>query len=153
VSDDARAVERVTRTLYTAIETADLDLMAAVWLDSDEVVCVHPGWPVLRGRSAVMRSWAVVMAGAPYVQFFLTDLQTSVQGDTAVVTCAESLLTGAEGTTDSFVGARAVSTKVLRRTPGGWRVALHHSSPVLSRDEADDDEERDGGARDGEDAG
>ncbi|RKS75278.1 ketosteroid isomerase-like protein [Motilibacter peucedani] len=142
MADDARLVERVTRSLYTAIETADLDLMGAVWLESDDVVCVHPGWPAVRGRGQVLRSWAVVMAGTPYVQFFLTDLDVQVAGDTAVVTCSESLLTGAEGAAEGFVGAQAVSTKVLRRTPGGWRVALHHSSPVMGTpsDEADDDE-------------
>ena len=137
-SDDAHAVERVTRSLYTAIETADLDLMSALWLDSDDILCVHPGWPALRGRSAVLRSWAVVMAGEPYVQFFLTDLETRISGDTAVVTCGESVLTGAPEPTQAFVGARAVSTKVLRRTADGWRVSLHHSSPVLSPVAADD---------------
>jgi ketosteroid isomerase-like protein len=92
-----------------------------------------------------MRSWAVVMAGATYVQFFLTDLQASIDGDMAVVTCGESMLTAAEeGAADSFVGARAVSTKVLKRTPGGWRVTLHHSSPVLSPS---------GGSGDADDAG
>ena len=128
---DSRAVEQAVRSLYTAVESGDLDLMGAVWHDSDEVVCVHPGWPALRGRSAVLRSWAVVMAGTPYIQFFLTDLVVRVQGDTAVVTCAESLLTGAAEGAEGFVGAQAVSTKVLLRTPGGWRVTLHHSSPVL----------------------
>ncbi|RZS79432.1 ketosteroid isomerase-like protein [Motilibacter rhizosphaerae] len=142
-AEDRRAVERVTRSLYTAIETADLDLMQAVWLDSDDIVCVHPGWPALRGRGQVMRSWAVVMGGAPYVQFFLTDLETRIEGDTAVVTCGESMLTGAEGSEDGFVGARAVSTKVLTRTPGGWRVVVHHSSPVLGTSEDDDDDHMD----------
>jgi ketosteroid isomerase-like protein len=152
MAEDARLVERVTRSLYTAIETADLDLMGAVWLESDDVVCVHPGWPAVRGRGPVLRSWAVVMAGTPYVQFFLTDLEVQVQGDTAVVTCAESLLTGAEGATEGFVGAQAVSTKVLRRTPGGWRVALHHSSPVMGTpsgepgDTEEDGEDDDAGA-------
>ena len=142
-TDDATTVERVTRSLYTAIETADLDLMGAIWLDGDDVVCVHPGWPAVRGRSAVMRSWAVVMAGTPYVQFFLTDLAVRVDGDTAVMTCAESLLTGADGGSEGFVGAQAVSTKVLRRTPGGWRIALHHSSPVMGTPSEDSESEED----------
>lgn len=139
MSEDVRQVERVTRSLYAAVETADLDLMGAVWLESDDVMCVHPGWPAVRGRSAVLRSWALVMAGSPYVQFFLTDLAVGVEGDTAVVTCAESLLTGAEGVEDGFVGAQAVSTKVLRRTPGGWRISLHHSSPVMGTPAGDGD--------------
>src|SRR3954451_8172659 len=117
--------------------------MGALWLDgpaADDLVCIHPGWPAVRGRSSVMRSWAVVMAGASYVQFFLTDLEVRVLGDTAVVTCAESMLTGDEEG-EGFVGAQAVSTKVLRRTPGGWRIQVHHSSPILAGSEDEDDEE------------
>ncbi|NHC15555.1 nuclear transport factor 2 family protein [Motilibacter deserti] len=141
---DARSVERAVRSLYTAVEHGDLDLMGALWLDGtagDETVCIHPGWPAVRGRSSVLRSWAVVMAGTPYVQFFLTDLEVTVNGDTAVVTCAESMLTG-DDEGDGFVGAQAVSTKVLRRTPGGWRIQVHHSSPILAS--SDDDEEDEG---------
>ena len=144
---DERAVERAVRSLYTAVEHGDLDLMGALWLDGDaggDTVCIHPGWPVVRGRSSVLRSWAVVMAGTPYVQFFLTDLEVRVHGDTAVVTCAESMLTG-DDEGEGFVGAQAVSTKVLRRTPGGWRLQVHHSSPILaSADEDDEDEDERG---------
>lgn len=150
-SDDALAVERRVRSLYTAIETGDLDLMGAVWADSDDVVCIHPGWPVVRGRSAMLRSWAVVMAGTPYVQFFLTDLVVDAKGDTAVVTCAESLLTGAEGSAEGFMGARAVSTKVLVRTSTGWRVTLHHSSPVMAGPGAGEPSASEGSAGEPED--
>jgi ketosteroid isomerase-like protein len=143
VSEDARAAERVARSLRTAVETADLDLMGALWLEDDEVVCVHPGWPALHGRSPVMRSWAVVMAGAAYVQFFLTDISVSVDGDTAVVSCGESVLTGGEDVAEGFVSARAVATTVLRRTPAGWRVRLHHASPVI-RPQQEDGERGDG---------
>ena len=56
--------------------------MEAVWDadDADAVVCVHPGWPMLRGRAAVLRSWSAVMANTDYIQFFITDLQVSVTG-------------------------------------------------------------------------
>ena len=69
----------------------------AVWLDgphADEVVCVHPGWPPLRGRATVLRSWSMIMANTPYIQFVLTDVDVNVAGDVAVVTCAENILTG-----------------------------------------------------------
>ena len=60
--DDATAVNAA---LYEAFETADVDRMERVWDDvaPDALVCVHPGWPMLRGREQVLRSWAAVMAG------------------------------------------------------------------------------------------
>ena len=38
-------------------------------------VCVHPGWPPVPRPGQVLRSWALVMAGTPYIQFFLTDVR------------------------------------------------------------------------------
>ena len=33
-----------------------------------------------------------------------------------------------------LAGGRAVATNVFRRTPEGWRLWLHHASPVLTRE-------------------
>ena len=98
-------------------------------MDPDQLVCVHPGWPMLRGRAAVLRSWSAVMAGTDYIQFFLTDVQVAVHGDTAVVTCTENVLTSA----DVGDNATVVATNVFVRRPDGWRLQVHHGSPVLGR--------------------
>lgn len=130
---DQRAVEAANLAMYQAFEAADVDRMAAVWddVDPDTVVCVHPGWPMLRGRDHVLRSWSAVMAGTDYIQFFLTDVSISVLGDTAVVTCTENVLTEV---TESGSGAGAVvATNVLVRRADGWRVQVHHGSPVLGQ--------------------
>jgi uncharacterized protein (TIGR02246 family) len=126
-------VEAVNLTMYEAFESADVDRMADVWddADPDAVVCVHPGWPMLRGRAHVLRSWSAVMAGTDYIQFFLTDVRISVLGDTAVVTCTENVLTEVSESAQS--GASVVATNVLVRRPDGWRVQVHHGSPVLGQ--------------------
>ncbi|MGA9748291.1 MAG: nuclear transport factor 2 family protein [Nocardioides sp.] len=132
-ADDRAAVERVNATFYEAFENADLDLMRDLWFDHDEALCVHPGALPVRGTPAISRSWALIMANTPYIQFFLTDVEVSVVADVASVTCTENVLTaddraGPEG----FGGARAVATNVFLRTEGGWRLWIHHASPVLS---------------------
>ena len=130
---DTAAVEAANTAMYEAFESADVDRMARVWddVDPDAVVCVHPGWPMLRGRDHVLRSWSAVMAGTDYIQFFLTDVRISVLGDTAVVTCTENVLTEV---TESGQGAgTVVATNVLVRRHDGWRVQVHHGSPVLGR--------------------
>ena len=131
MSGDRAAVEAANTAMYEAFETADVDRMARAWDDvaPAALVCVHPGWPMLRGRDAVLRSWSAVMAGTDYIQFFLTDVQVSVTGDTAVVTCTENVLT--EVTEKGSSNASVVATNVLVRRPGGWRVQVHHGSPVL----------------------
>lgn len=130
-ANDAAVVARANTMLYTAFETGDVDLMAAVW-DAErpaEVVCVHPGWPMLRGRDHVLRSWSAVMANTEYIQFFLTDVHVSVQGDAAVVTCTENVLTSA----DVGDSAAVAATNVFVRRAGGWRLQVHHGSPVMGQ--------------------
>ncbi len=149
VSDDVRAVEVANEAFYRSIESADLDLLEAVVLDgaaADAVTSVHPGWPMLRGRGEVMRSFAAVMAGTPYIQFILTDVHVHTVGDVAVLTCSENILTGVERESDGstelgFAGGQVVATNVFRRTPTGWRLWVHHASPVLSTSDDEDDED------------
>jgi ketosteroid isomerase-like protein len=140
-------VEAANTELYDAFEAGDLDRMESLWLDgpdASEVTCVHPGWPPLRGRTAVLRSWAVIMANTPYIQFVLTDVEVAVAGDVAVVSCSENVLTGADEVGEAalgFTSSRVVATNVFRRTAQGWRLWVHHGSPVLSAtDEADEAE-------------
>ncbi len=119
---------------YSAFERADFDAMAELWADDDGVVCVHPAAPAIRGRAAVMRSWVALMADVPYIQFILTDIEASVTDDLATVTCMENVLSAAPDTpVGVFAGGRAVATNVFRHTSSGWRLWVHHASPVLSR--------------------
>ena len=127
------AVERVNAAFYEAFENADLDTMRDLWLDHEESLCVHPGALPVRGTAAISRSWALIMANTPYIKFFLTDVEVSVRGDVASVTCTENVLTADDRAgPDGFGGARAVATNVFVRTPEGWRLWIHHASPVLS---------------------
>lgn len=128
---DVVEVAVANAALYAAFEAADVDAMERIWDDAEPaaLVCVHPGWPMLRGRQGVLRSWSAVMAGTDYVQFFLTDLEIVIDGDTAVVTCTENVLTSV----DVGEGSATVTTNVFRRRPAGWRLQVHHGSPVLGR--------------------
>ncbi|MEO6204370.1 MAG: nuclear transport factor 2 family protein [Mycobacteriales bacterium] len=132
-------VEAANTALYEALERADVDRMAAVWdeVAPDDVVCVHPGWPMLRGRGQVLRSFSAIMANTPYIQFFLTDVRVAVTGDVAVVTCTENILTSV---TEADGSSQVVATNVFVRRGQDWRLLVHHGSPVLGTlEEVDDD--------------
>jgi uncharacterized protein (TIGR02246 family) len=133
VSTDADEVVAVNAELYEAFETGDVDRMERVWDDADDVCCVHPGWPMLRGRSRVLRSWSVIMANTGYIQFFLTAVEASVHGDLAVVTCEENILTAVSEPDGSMSeSATVVATNLFRRRDGRWRLWMHHGSPVIA---------------------
>lgn len=145
---DRDQVIEANRALYAAFESADLDAMEEVWA-TGAVVCVHPGWPTLRGRERVLRSWAMIMANTSYIQFFLTDVEVELAGDVAVLTCVENILTAMDPNNPaadetSFAGAKAVATNVFCRTSTGWRLWVHHGSPVMGARAVKDDEDDDG---------
>ena len=134
--DDAeiQAVETANAALYDAFERADVDSMAQVWVDgalAPRAWCVHPGSAPVVGRDAVLRSWTLLMANTAYIQFVLTGVTVSVDGDHAVVTCTENILT-AHSDEGDLGGGVAVATNVFVRHEGRWVLWLHHASPVLT---------------------
>ena len=137
---EATEVLRANARLYAAAEQGDLDLMGAVWADgrlAESVQCVHPGWPPVRGREAVLRSWALIMANSAYLEYILTDVRVEVTADLAVVVCAEDILTnphddGSAAAADPLAGGRASAVNVFRRGADGWRLWLHHSAAVIA---------------------
>ncbi|REE97937.1 nuclear transport factor 2 family protein [Thermomonospora umbrina] len=142
---DLARIEEANAEFYAAFEAGDLDRMSAVWADgahASAVGCVHPGWPLLRGREEVLRSWALIMANTPYIQFVLTDLHTEVHGDQALVTCSENIITvdDSSGPGEMLAGGSVVATNVFLRVEGEWRLLHHHGSPVLNQMEEDEDE-------------
>jgi len=138
-----QAVLTANSEFYAAFESGDLDAMTGLWVPEGHAVCIHPGWAPVVGAAAVRRSWAVIMANTPYIQFILTDVDVTVVGDVASVTCTENVLSAdAETPTEGFAGGKAVTTNVFRRTGGGadnhWRLWIHHASPVLSGQGSDE---------------
>lgn len=129
---------QVHRSFYDAIETGDIDLMKALWADSEQVSCIHPGAEPVRGTGAVLRTWSMLMANVGYIQFFLTDVEivTFPPGaddpHTAVVTCTENILSG-EGmaSAESFAGGKAIATSILVNDGHSWKFWLRHASPVM----------------------
>ncbi|MEU6880100.1 nuclear transport factor 2 family protein [Streptomyces sp. NPDC046712] len=144
---DTEAVEAANTAFYEAMERGDFEEISELWLDdgATPISCVHPGWPVLTGRGEVLRSYALIMANTEYIQFFLTDVQISLAGDVAVVTCTENILSGGPAEDGAelgpLVGQLVVATNVFRRTFEGWRIWSHHGSPVLTESDEEEDEE------------
>ncbi|MYV61432.1 DUF4440 domain-containing protein [Streptomyces sp. SID4931] len=144
---DIAEVEAANTAFYEALERGDHEELSDRWLPGEDltVSCVHPGWPVLTGRGEVLRSYALIMANTEYIQFFLTDVNIAMTGDTALVTCTENILSGGpaeEGNAlGPLVGQLVVATNVFRRTDDGWKLWSHHGSPVLTESDEDDDDE------------
>ena len=139
---DEDAVGRANQAFYAAFEARDIDAMAEVWERTDRATVTHPGWPTLRGWAQVATSWGAIFRHTPYIQFFLTDERIDVHGDTAWVTLAENILqaTGpAEEPAQPLHDAAVAAINVFVRTTTGWRMVVHHGSPVGRPEEGDED--------------
>ncbi len=109
---------------YDAHEARDIEAMRAVWEHSDRVICVHPGWPILRTWPVVEQSWMRILGGPGRNQFILTNESVHVDGGLAWVTLDENLVAGeASGT--------IAATNLFALIGGAWKLLLHHGSPVM----------------------
>lgn len=115
----------VNDAFYAAHEAHDLTAMRAVWEHSDRVVCIHPGWPIIRGWDGVEASWNRIFHGPGRNQFIVTNDVVTVAGDQAWVTLDENVV--APGGTGTIA-----ATNLYVRADGGWRMVLHHGSPVAT---------------------
>jgi len=136
VEADEAGVRAANSAFYAALEARDLDAMADVWEHSDRIVVTHPGWPMLRGWARVAGSWDAIFRNTGYIQFVLTGDEVAVVGDVAWVTLDENILQATGGPDDGAAdtqelsGARIAAVNVFVRARDGWRMVLHHGSPV-----------------------
>jgi len=111
---------------YHAFQSVDLEAMMQVWLQDDEVVCIHPMGPRLEGYAAVRSSWAQILAGGgDGLRFELSNVVRHDSQDLAVHFVFENISVGPSPAQRSVVSA----TNVYRLTDAGWLMSCHHGSP------------------------
>ena len=116
---------------YEALENADLTAMMAVWAEDEDIVCVHPGGPRLTGTAAIRENWRRIFSQGPTLHFHLSDLQMVRGALLAVHSLHEHILISGESEPQHPV----VATNVYTLTAQGWRMVMHHASPVPSTPE------------------
>jgi ketosteroid isomerase-like protein len=125
---DEAAVIVANAVFYDALDNLDLDRMDAVLATEEPVRVVHPGWPLVSGREAVLASWERIFDNAGMMQFTVADAEAHIEGDFAWVICTERL-TSVQG--GQVVEGIVQTTNMFRREGGAWRMTHHHGSPVM----------------------
>jgi ketosteroid isomerase-like protein len=123
---DIDDVHAVNDAFYAAHEDRDLDAMSAVWEQTERAVCIHPGWPILRGWDQVEEAWKRIFDGVGRNQFIITNKSTHVVGDMAWVTLEENLV-------DRGETYAVAATNVFVRREGEWKLIAHHGSTIHAR--------------------
>lgn len=116
---DKRTILAANAAFYAAISSADAAGMALVWAEDDDISCIHPGWPVIVGRVAVIGSWRDILESPARPQITCHDPHPIVTGDSGRVVCIEIVGTAALAASNHF-----------RLIDGQWRLVHHQASPI-----------------------
>lgn len=121
---DHEAVLFANEAFYRAFAARDLPAMEEVWARHCPVACIHPGWGPLHGREAVMRSWAGILGNPQSPVVTCLGAKVVLFGDTAMVTCFETL------TSDVLI-----ATNLFVRQGHLWKLVHHQAGPTSARPE------------------
>ncbi|MFN8108876.1 MAG: nuclear transport factor 2 family protein [Thermoleophilia bacterium] len=121
-------VEAANRAFYDAFQNGDIGAMEACWRDGPGVSCVHPGGPIISGWPLVRASWEAILESEPEFVMDIEVVDVTVEDPVAWVTCLERMSRlGHAGR----AGAQVVATNMFVLDATGWRLSVHHASPVM----------------------
>jgi ketosteroid isomerase-like protein len=114
------------RAFYRAFELADLTAMIDVWAEEEEIVCVHPAGPRHVGLVEVRESWRQIFAQGTQLKFQLVGLK-ALPGR---ILHLHSLYEHVTIVGDARPPTPVLATNVYLLTDRGWRMFMHHASPL-----------------------
>jgi ketosteroid isomerase-like protein len=128
--DDAGAVLSANSDFYTAFSKKSPEKMANLWLESDHVLCIHPGHTPLVGYESITKAWRSMFssADASFKESVVLPkgVHISVRGNSAWVTCTEEISVKNGPATRSLQ-----ATNIFSKSGGRWWLVHHHASPAL----------------------
>lgn len=114
------------QAFYEALANADIDALSELWLDDEDVCCIHPGSPRLLGYEAVRASFAAVLEHGP-VLVSPTRKRAVEAAGLAMHSVVEEVMVR-DGRAQRVV--HVFATNAFIKTPAGWKMILHHASPA-----------------------
>lgn len=118
--------EDAEAAFYAAFVARDLDTMMSVWAGDDRIACVHPLTAPLNGRAAVAAGWHSMFEAAGQFRVQV-ELAQEIRAATQVIRIVrEYLVIGQETEPRPPI----LATNIYRKEAGGWRMVLHHASPL-----------------------
>jgi ketosteroid isomerase-like protein len=123
-------LEAANARFYRVFEALDIGEMDAVWSHTEQVTCVHPGWPLLVGWEAVRASWETIFSNTAEMSFTLSSVRAIRAGDTGWVTCTENILSEVRGRVSV---TSVLATNIYERDGEQRMLVHHHASHVLGQ--------------------
>lgn len=118
--------EAAEAAFYAAFEARNLDAMMAVWAHNDSIACIHPLAAPLDGRAAVAAGWRSMFEAAGQFRVLVELAHEIREAGQVIRIVREYLVIGQEAEPRPPI----LATNVYRREADGWRMVLHHASPL-----------------------
>lgn len=118
--------EAAEAAFYAAFEARSLDAMIAVWAEDERIACLHPLAAPLNGRAAVAAGWKSLFEAAGQFRVHV-ELAHEIRAADQVIRIVREYLTIGQETEPR---PPILATNVYRREGDGWRMVLHHASPL-----------------------
>lgn len=116
----------VENAFYEALQRADIEALMAVWSEDEEIICVLPGGPRLKGYAAIREAWQQVFSSGKQLRIRITEPAVIQTPFTAVHSLVMEISLVGSDTPRAPIAA----TNIYLRGPLGWRMLVHHASPV-----------------------
>ena len=108
----------MNEAFYAAFSARDAGALEDLLAKDEPVWCLHPGWPLLRGRRQVMASWRSILGNEHSPPVVCVGAQAEIKDGLGLVCCYEKL-----------EGAVLVATNLFRQEGGIWRLFHHQAGP------------------------
>jgi hypothetical protein len=114
---DATAVLFANEAFYHVFSQRDFAAMERLWAQDWPVLCVHPGWPALTEREAVIESWRRILQNPNSPVITPHHAKALIYAGQATVVCYEEVQGRLLVASNSFVVERSEI-----------RIVQHHAS-------------------------
>ncbi len=120
------SAQAAEEAFYDAMQHGDVPGMMALWADDEDAVCVHPNGARLVGIRAIREAFEQMFAqGGVDVRPALAQTHQGVM--VAVHNLVEKVLVSGRAGSEVI---ECVATNVYVKVARGWRILVHHSSPL-----------------------
>jgi ketosteroid isomerase-like protein len=121
---EIQAILTANKNFYMAFADSSSEVMDILWSNSENISCIHPGWPPLYGREDVIDSWHCILDASPPIITF-SRARAHIHGNFGYVICCEHMDPGI-----------LLATNIFAKEADGWKMVHHQASIAPSgRDE------------------
>ena len=131
-------IDNSNTRFYKAFESLSIEKMEEVWKHSDDTICIHPGWEMFTGWTAIRESWVSIFENTRMIEFFITNTKIKLFKNTAVVVCLENISSVIDD--ENSIRTGVIATNIFEKKDiknkknynNEWLMIHHHGSLVVN---------------------